>query len=675
MINPVRLPAKIMKAVELYRLLEDAKEFAANSGQVMRVSLVFNHETKSIDITPTTNLTNAIQPWLRSTGDALDAGELRQVEDLARSQKDKQLSIGERMQKVSEDFNLVSQRWRLARISAFSKDSTANDALFTFNVPEKGKVVEPDYSAQWKSLRDYCYKSQLENREFLINNLYQQMDALLLNLKEITSKELQIDGHFDELLSISNGLYELIEQEKHYHESGFISQTGHVNAGLIGFASVLRDAAAAIGESPSMLPQRHVLSTMAASFERGTIPNGETLRGAYDAGERHVIDVGAFRGNFLGAMAHARKDPVMLFSNICDTAKIAKDKTAHHFSINFQKEFDEMAQMVHSLQKRYKARNDEAPGMKQFLDQLGTLETNLEAASQPDFNPNAAHNKHFFANLYMYASRASESYTKLQTNKVASLELTYKDYAAEGTAGQLQWLAEVIDEVNSQHPVFSVTHIPSLYHRALLSALESDTLASLQEAPKDTAQARYMHEVATELTQYLRTGKIGDSRILETSAEEKSEYFRDLGDRLAHVDAGHDVLMASTADKAKRLEDVAYGVDVFKGHMPPADDSEAITNSATIVAKDSAVMQPDVLEAPTPVVVAGELSEIDRMIASAHAADTTINGGAIIRGDAVFADGEPTSHAEKVRPGGKGDSFAQDLKISNAFGYEDPVTR
>jgi len=373
----------------------------------------------------------------------------------------------------------------------------------------------------------------------------------------------------------------------------------------VAFASVLREAAHAIGDAPSLLPQRYVFSLLASTLEKGNVPHAADLSHAWEEGENHVINISAFRGNFLGAVDASRKDPETLFATIRDTATLANNKAVKHLSLNFVQEFQQLKKMTNVLALRYAVRNDQSAAVKQFIDRLDGLQKMLNAVTQEGFNPNAAENKHFFGTLYLQATKVLDSYKAMGAQRVAALQESYADYAEQGDAGVMQWLAEVIDEVREQHPVFSVTHIPSIYHRSLLKVTEALGMASATAVEGETAQQRYIRETARDLVSYLKTGDIAASEILDTTAEQKVDYFEDLPVRFAHVDAGHDVMM-----KHK-------------------------TVTATEVEQGERVMQPE-QGVPTQMVSGGEANEIDRMIKESEQGIGR-GGAGVTRGAGAFS--------------------------------------
>lgn len=666
MANPVRRPAKVMKAVELFHLLDAAQEFSSNSGQAISIQFVFGKQQTAIQLDSKTNLAATIQTWLRATGDDLSVHELKDVQDIFHAERKGLAPVGERMESAIETFNTIAQRWQIT--SMVMGDAAAKEP-YSFRVPVRSEGMELEYSNSWRSLRDYCTTSQMENRDFRINSLYAQMDAYLQDLKSITSRELQAGEHFEELLALAGGLRDLVAQEKAFHADGFITQAGHVSGGLVAFSSVLREAVKAIGESPSMLPQRHVFTVMADALDKGDIPDSAALSKAWEDGENKAVNLGAFRSNFLGAVADARKNPETLFSTIRATAKLANDKINRHISIDFQSEFGQLKHLTGALHLRYMMRNDDSLKMKQFADQLESLQAMLAKASRADFNPQAADNKHFYANLFSKAQGAEQSYKALLSDRELRLNESYAEYAESGVDGKMQWLAETVDEIREWHPVFSVTRIPSVFHRAVLRVMDKlqlDAVAHGEETPKE----RFLREQAHDLVTYLHTGDIIASDIFDSTAEDKMTYFCDLNTRMAHADSGHDGLMREEVTPPANF---TQGDAILQLELPveeAASMDQGVHNSAEVVTRGAAVMQPDGFDAvPTPHVVAGEFTEIDRIIAEG-AQDLGIKRGSAALG---LDDAAHESHTGKITPGGKGSTHLHRLEISNAFGYDEPT--
>lgn len=478
-----------------------------------------------------------------------------------------------------------------------------------------------------------------EDRLKAINDLYATMDGLMYDLQAITSDTIASNGlvsdaQFNKLLVITRGLRELTQQEVHDQKEGRLAETGHIRTGLIGFSGVLNEAVKHMDDSPASLPQKHVLESMAQMLEFGRIPTEERLNKAWQEGKNQAMNVGAFRGNFLGAINHARQDPQMLFSAIFDLAKMAGDTSLKRLSVNYPKEFNELKILMHELGARYSLRNERDAGMHEMLDHLGDLRTMLTQASRPDFSIDA--DPMFFKNMILQVRKTKNAYDGQLEAKKQQLAESYDNYvnfADNRDQGLRKWLEIVIDEANAYHPIFSVTHTPCIYHEALLHVMHKHGLAT------DTLTAPTTKKLVGELDHYLRTGEAGEGPLSAALHEYELTSGLKEGDLLA---SGADALQPENPYRLLSGHE-AYFPD---GNLP-YDAHSPVANSAEIIERGAATMQPDILDGePTTNISGATANEVDRIIAEASKT-MKIQRGA----DALRVDGEGMPlYAEDTAP-------------------------
>lgn len=427
-----------------------------------------------------------------------------------------------------------------------------------------------------------------------INGLYETMDGLMQDLQTITSDGLVSEEQFSQLLVITRGLRELTQQEVQDHKEGLLSEVGHIKTGLIGFSGVLRDAVNHMDDSPTSLPQKHVLLSMAQMLEFGRIPTEERLEKAWQEGQRHAMNMRAFHGNFLGALNEASQDPQALFRTIFDLAKLAGNKEVKHLSLNYAQDFGELKKLTHVLATRYSLRNDGDKGMNALLDHLGDLRSMLAEVSKPEFSADA--NPAFCEQLILQVGKTKRMYdTQLEAKQRQLSESfdNYVNFADSREQGLRKWLDLVIAEANAYHPIFSVTHMPSIYHTALLQVMESNGLAT------DTLTAPETKQLVGELDHYLRTGDAGEGRLSNSLHEYELTGGLKAGDLLAN---GANALQEHEPYRLLSGHEAYFpdGDLEYDPHGP-------VTNTAEILATGAHAMQPDaVLKGPDTFIGAGE---------------------------------------------------------------------
>ncbi len=476
-----------------------------------------------------------------------------------------------------------------------------------------------------------------------VTDLYDTMDGLMYDLQTITSDGLVNDAQFEKLLVITRGLRELVQKEADDFREGRLAEAGHIRVGLIGFSGVLRDAAAHMDDSPVNLPQKHVLESMADVLDFGVIPTEDRLEQAWEEGQQHA-KVGAFREKFVEDVKNARQDPQALFSAIFELAKNADDRTLRHLSLNYQKEFGELRKLTHELSARYGARNDRSTGVSDMLDDFARLHKMLAVASKPGFSLDA--NPDLFKKLILQVGKAKKAYdAQLETTerKLAESFDTYVNFAENREQGLRNWLDMVIDEANAYHPIFSVTHIASIYHRALLKVLDDRGLTA------DTLATAGTQQLVGELDHYLRTGDAGEGTLSGSLHEYNLTGGLKEGDLLA---SGAEALRDHSPYRLLNGHE-AYFPDGDLQYDPQAP----MTNTAEILATGAKVMQPnEILKGPDTFVP-----------------DTFIDAGDVVQSQGISGF-DHRLHDQIIEAGNKG-GFTSKLRQSNPFDYEEPITR